>query len=248
MRPVATARGSVTKAQSGSPYALTTDKSAIENLNMYLAGSLFVPAPHGRLEAILKEPRAGSIRGVALVLHPHPLFGGTMHNKVVFRAAAALNDAGLVTLRINFRGVGQSTGSHDEGYGERDDVRAGLDYLAENYPGQEITLCGFSFGARVGLEVGIADERVVRLISIGTPVDKYDFGFLAARRKPILFVHGEHDEYGDVTRLRELAAKIKVPVELRIIKGAGHFFDDQLDELKRVIAAWMSEPPAVAGG
>ncbi len=171
-----------------------------------------------------------------------------MHNKVVFRAAAALNDAGLVTLRINFRGVGQSTGTHDEGYGERDDVRAGLDYLAENYPGQEITLCGFSFGARVGLEVGIADERVVRLISIGTPVDKYDFSFLAACRKPILFVHGEHDEYGNVDRLRELVAKIKAPVELKIIKGAGHFFDDQLDELKRAITEWMSEPPAVAGG
>ena len=206
---------------------------------MYPAGNLFVPAPHGRLEAILKEPRAGSIRGVALVLHPHPLFGGTMHNKVVFRAAAALNDAGLIALRINFRGVGQSTGTHDEGYGERDDVRAGLDYLASHYPDKQITLCGFSFGARVGLEVGITDERVVRLISIGTPVDKYDFSFLEQSPKPILFVHGEHDEYGDVTRLRELAAKIKAPVELRIIKGAGHFFDEQLDELKRVITDWL---------
>src|SRR5881227_3447367 len=147
MRPVATARGSVTKAQSGSPYALTTDKSAIENLNMYPTRNLFVPAAHGRLEAILKEPRYGSVRGAALVLHPHPLFGGTMHNKVVFRAAAALNDAGLVTLRLNFRGVGQSTGAHDEGRGEREDVRAGLDYLAANYAQSEITLCGFSFGA-----------------------------------------------------------------------------------------------------
>jgi hypothetical protein len=207
---------------------------------MYPAGNLFVPAPHGRLEAILKEPRADSIGGVALVLHPHPLGGGTMHNKVVFRAAAALNDAGLVTLRINFRGVGQSTGMHDEGYGERDDVRAGLDYLAENYPGQEITLCGFSFGARVGLEVGIADERVVRLISIGTPVDKYEFSFLEGCRKPILFVQGEHDEYGNVERLRELVAKIKAPTELKIITGAGHFFDDQLDELKAGITVWVS--------
>jgi len=108
---------------------------------MYPAGNLFIPAPHGRLEAILKEPRDGSVRGVALVLHPHPLFGGTMHNKVVFRAASALNDAGLVALRINFRGVGQSTGEHDEGRGEREDARAGLDYLAQNYPSQETTLC-----------------------------------------------------------------------------------------------------------
>jgi alpha/beta superfamily hydrolase len=205
---------------------------------MYPAGNLFVEAPHGRLEAILKPPRDEPIRGVALVLHPHPLGGGTMHNKVVFRAAAALNEAGLVTLRINFRGVGQSTGTHDEGYGERDDVRAGLDYLSANYPYQEVTVCGFSFGARVGLEVGIDEDEVTRLISIGTPVDKYDFGFLAACRKPILFVHGEHDEYGNLERLRELVAKIEAPKELAVIKGAGHFFDDQLDELKRVITGW----------
>jgi uncharacterized protein len=205
---------------------------------MYPAGNLFIDAPHGRLEAILKSPRDESIRGVALVLHPHPLGGGTMHNKVVFRAAAALNEAGLLTLRFNFRGVGQSTGTHDEGYGERDDVRAGLDYLAENYPGQEITVCGFSFGARVGLEVGIDDSRVTRLISIGTPVDKYDFGFLSACRKPILFVHGEYDEFGNLDHLRELIARIEAPKELAVVKDAGHFFDDQLDELKRVIREW----------
>src|SRR5262249_17064805 len=118
-------------------------QSKIGNLHMYPVGNLFISAPHGQLEAILKEPRTDDVRGVALVLDPHPLGGGTMHNKVVFRAAAALNDAGLVTLRINFRGVGQSTGTHDAGYGERDDVRAGLDYLTENYPEQVITLCGF---------------------------------------------------------------------------------------------------------
>jgi len=206
---------------------------------MYPAGNLFIEVAHGRLEAIVKPPRDEPIRGVALVLHPHPLGGGTMHNKVVFRAAAALNEAGLVTLRINFRGVGQSTGTHDEGYGERDDVRAGLDYLAANYPHQEITLCGFSFGARVGLEVGIDDDRVKRLISIGTPVDKYDFGFLTACRKPILFVHGEHDEFGNVERLRDLVAKIEAPKELAVITGAGHFFDERLDELKTVIREWV---------
>src|SRR5712675_2837537 len=106
---------------------------------MYPAGNLFIPSEHGRLEAILKAPR-DPVRGTALVLHPHPLFGGTMHNKVVFRAAAALNDAGLVALRINFRGVGQSTGTHDEGRGEKEDVQVALDYLTERYPGQEVTL------------------------------------------------------------------------------------------------------------
>jgi alpha/beta superfamily hydrolase len=209
---------------------------------MYPAGNLFIPAPHGRLEAILKTPRAGLVRGVALVLHPHPLFGGTMHNKVVFRAAAALNDAGLVTLRLNFRGVGQSTGEHDEGRGEREDVRAGLDYLSAQYSSGAITLCGFSFGARVGLEVGISDERVSRLISIGTPVDKYDFGFLEQSRKPILFVQGDRDEYGNVERLRMLVEKVSAhaPAQLRVIEGAGHFFDEQLDELKRAISEWAS--------
>ncbi len=205
---------------------------------MYPAGNLFIPAPHGQLDAILKAPR-GPIRGVALVLHPHPLFGGTMHNKVVFRAAAALNESGLAALRINFRGVGQSTGEHDEGRGEREDVRAGLDYLAENYRGHQITLCGFSFGARVGLEVGSDDERVSRLISIGTPVDKYDFDFLEQCRKPILFVQGDVDEFGGVERLRELVARLRAPVELKVIKGAGHFFDHQLDELKAAITEWI---------
>ncbi len=205
---------------------------------MYPAGNLFIPSPHGQLEAILKAPR-GQALGAALVLHPHPLFGGTLHNKVVFRAATALNDAGLVALRINFRGVGQSTGEHDEGRGERDDARTGLQYLTDKYPGQEITLCGFSFGARVGLEVGIADDRVARLISIGTPVDKYDFNFLKQVRKPVLFVQGDRDEFGGVERLRHFLSKITAPVELKIIKGAGHFFDDQLDELKAAITEWV---------
>jgi uncharacterized protein len=210
---------------------------------MYPAGNLLIPVAHGQLEAILKEPRQGAAKGVALVLHPHPLGGGTMHNKVVFRAAAALNDAGLAVLRINFRGVGQSTGQHDEGRGERDDVRAGLDYLSQQYPGSRITVCGFSFGSRVGLEVGIQDPRVAFLIGIGTPLEKYDFSFLAQCRKPLLLVHGEHDEFGDVERLRELVAELEpsVPVKLVVIPGAGHFFDTQLDELKRVITNWATD-------
>jgi uncharacterized protein len=210
---------------------------------MYPAGNLFIPVAHGQLEAILKEPRQGSPKGVALVLHPHPLGGGTMHNKVVFRAAAALNDAGLTVLRINFRGVGQSTGVHDEGRGEREDVRAGLDYLSQQYPGLRITLCGFSFGCRVGLEVGIQDPRVSFLIGIGTPLDKYDFSFVAQSRKPLLLVHGEHDEFGNVEQLRALVNELEssVPVQLVVIPGAGHFFEGHLDELKRAITDWATD-------
>ena len=209
---------------------------------MYPSGNLFIPAEHGQLEAILKEPRTGPPKGVALVLHPHPLGDGTMHNKVVFRAAAALNDAGLITLRINFRGVGQSTGTHDEGRGERDDVRAGLDYLSSNYPNLGTTLCGFSFGARVGLEVGISDERVRYLIGIGTPVDKYDFEFLQACRKPLLLVHGEHDEFGASDEVRQIAADLERSTQVRlvIVPGAGHFFENKLDELKRAITEWIT--------
>lgn len=210
---------------------------------MYPAGNLFIPVTHGRLEAILKEPRAKPGRGVALVLHPHPLGGGTMHNKVIFRAASALNDAGLTTLRINFRGVGQSSGEHDEGRGELEDVRAGLAYLEANYTGIPITLCGFSFGARVGLEVGINDPLVVNLISIGTPVNKYDFSFLSACRKPILFVHGDQDEFGDVAELERLARQLEAntSVELKVIAGADHFFEGHLDELKQAITEWIAK-------
>jgi alpha/beta superfamily hydrolase len=210
---------------------------------MYPAGNLFVPVGHGQLEAILKEPRQGSPKGLALVLHPHPLGGGTMHNKVVFRAAAALNEAGLTVLRINFRGVGQSTGEHDEGRGELDDVRAGLDYLSQQYPGLRIVVCGFSFGARVGLEVAIKDPRVAFVIGIGTPLEKYDFSFLTSCRKPLLLVHGEHDEFGNVESLRKLVAELEqsTTVRLVVIPGAGHFFDDHLDELKRAITEWTNE-------
>ena len=211
---------------------------------MYPAGNLFIPVSHGKLEAILKEARQGPPKGVALVLHPHPLGGGTMHNKVVFRAAAALNDAGVTTLRINFRGVGQSTGQHDEGRGEQEDVRAGLDYLANHYPGLPIILCGFSFGARFGLEVGIHDPRVAYLIGIGTPLEKYDFSFLTTCRKPLLLVHGDQDEFGNVERLRQLVAELEkdVPVRLVVIPGADHFFEGHLDELKRAITDWISNP------
>ena len=210
---------------------------------MYPSGNLFIPVADGQLEAILKEPGETPAKGVALVLHPHPLGGGTMHNKVVFRAAAALNDAGLTTLRINFRGVGQSSGQHDFGKGELDDARAGLDYLAQNYPDQDVTLCGFSFGAWMGTEVGTTDERVKRLISIGTPLSKYDFSFLEECRKPILFVHGERDEFGKVEELRALADRLaqKLSVKLVVVPDTGHFFDGHLDELKAAIFNWVTE-------
>lgn len=210
---------------------------------MYPKGNLFIPASHGKLEAILKEPK-GAPKGVALVCHPHPLGGGTMHNKVVFRAAAGLNDAGLVALRFNFRGVGSSTGEHDDGRGEQEDIRDALDFLNEKYPEEPITFAGFSFGSRFGTEVAMNDERVVRLISIGTPVDKYtDYDFLENLRKPILFVHGDRDEFGSVESLNELVAKVSSVTDatVKVFQNCGHFFDEHLTQLKNTIHDWVLE-------
>lgn len=204
---------------------------------MYPKGNLFIPASHGRLEAIIKEPH-GERRGVGLVCHPHPLGGGTMHNKVVFRAAAGLIDAGLTTLRFNFRGVGASTGVHDEIEGGVGDVRDALDYLAAEYPGEEITLAGFSFGSRTGMEVGMVDDRVKRLISIGTPVEKYrDYDFLTAVSKSILFVHGDNDEFCSVENLRSLTDRIP-HAEVVVFENCGHFFDQHLNDLRDTIREW----------
>lgn len=207
---------------------------------MYPKGNLFIPASHGKLEAILKEP-AGEPRGVGLVCHPHPLGGGTMHNKVVFRAAAGLIDAGLTTLRFNFRGVGASTGVHSEIEGGREDVRDAISYLADEFPGQQITLVGFSFGSRTGMEVGMADDRIPRLISIGTPIDKYrDYEFLTAVEKPILFIHGDRDEFGTVEHVRALVDQIP-SAELVVFENCGHFFDEHLSDLRETVAAWVEK-------
>ncbi len=210
---------------------------------MYPKGNLMIPASHGQLEAIQKEP-AGEHRGVALVCHPHPLGGGTMHNKVVFRVAAGLVDAGLVTLRFNFRGVGASTGEHNEIEGGTEDVRDALDYLSSEYPGEDLTLAGFSFGSRTGLAVGMNDDRIQRLISVGTPVDKYDdYDFLIGLTKPILFVHGNRDEFGSVENLERLVTEVSktAETELVVFENCGHFFDDHLTELRDTVKKWTDQ-------
>jgi len=207
---------------------------------MYPKGNLFIPASHGRLEAIVKEPTE-TRRGIGLVCHPHPLGGGTMHNKVVFRVAAGLVDAGLLTVRFNFRGVGASTGEHNELEGGKEDVRDVLDYLEREYRGEDLTLAGFSFGSRSSLEVGYDDARVARMISIGTPIDKYgDYDFLKSTRKPILFVHGDKDEFGSIERIRDLVKDVSeaTDTELVVFENSGHFFDEHLTELRSAVRDW----------
>ena len=204
---------------------------------MYPKGNISIRVAHGQLEGIYR-PRSSSAERVALVLHPHPLFGGTMHNKVVYRAAKALEEAGFETLRINFRGVGESSGVHDEGRGEIDDARAALDYLILSQPhAREVVVAGFSFGAVVGLKLGCEDARVTSLIAIGTPLRMDKLAFLDACSKPVLFIHGEADELAALaplkSRLETVSAALKYRLE--VIPKAGHFFDHQLDELMRTI-------------
>lgn len=204
---------------------------------MYPAGNLFIPATHGQLEAIYR-PRSNEAARVALILHPHPQHGGTMHNKVVFRAAKALQESGFETLRFNFRGVGASTGQFDEGRGEGEDARVALDYLLDQQPrAREVIVAGFSFGSIIGLRLGCADARVHRLIAIGVPARLGNLDFLRVCSKPKLFVHGVEDTVAPLAPLADVLAQLPANANLQLVRiaGAGHFFDDHAAELMRAI-------------
>jgi uncharacterized protein len=203
--------------------------------------SLFLAGPAGRLEAILWSPSADSTVMAAVVCHPHPLFGGTMHNKVVYQAAKSLDALGLAVLRFNFRGTGVSEGTHDHGDGERGDVRAALDFLAREFPDVPLLVAGFSFGCWVGLRVGCEDARVKLLIGLGAPVNNVDFSYLLQCNKPKLFVHGENDQFGDPEKLKKLIAAVPGENRVVIVEGADHFFVGKLDQVDTAIANWMSE-------
>ncbi len=202
---------------------------------------LFLAGPAGKLEALEWTVADAAPPLAGLVCHPHPLFGGTMHNKVVFQAARALHDLGLPVLRFNFRGAGLSEGKHDEGRGEEGDVRAALDWLAGAFPGTPIVLAGFSFGALVGLRVGCVDERVSELVGLGLPLNRNDAGFLRRCGKPRLFLQGSEDQYGDAEKVREFAASLPEPKRMVVVPGVDHFFTGKLEEVGRAIRSWMSE-------
>jgi uncharacterized protein len=213
--------------------------------------TLFLPGPAGRLEGLLwdlqrpegvAQPPLG-----AVVCHPHPLFGGTMHNKVVYQAAKTLHRFGLPVLRFNFRGVGLSEGAHDNGRGEQDDVRAALDFLAGEIPGVPSLLAGFSFGASVGLRVGCADPRVTELIGIGLPVgnlSRSELSYLEACAKPKLLVSGELDEYAPRDQLAAMVERFspqdKTHTQVSVVIGADHFFAGHLPELDRAMSEWLA--------
>jgi uncharacterized protein len=204
-----------------------------------LTGNLFFEGPAGRLEAILKEP-ATEVTRAAIVCHPHPLFGGTMHNKVVFRIARAFQDAGFAVLRFNFRGTGKSEGIHDNGQGEQDDLRAALRLIEAKYPKAALWLAGFSFGAAVMLRAACGDEPARALVAAGTPVSKHDFSHLRPCKKPKLFVQGALDEFGSAEDLKRLVATFEGINSLRIIEGADHFFEGHLPEVFQAITDFIA--------
>ena len=210
-------------------------------MNSVFHHRFFLAGPAGRLEAMHWTVADADPPMAALVCHPHPLFGGTMHNKVVFQVARAMHDLGLPVLRFNFRGAGLSEGVHDEGRGEHGDVRAALDWLAEKFPAKPIVLAGFSFGAVVGLDVGCEDDRVRELVGLGLPVNRNDMAFLRDCAKPRLFLHGSEDQYGDVDKLREFVASLPEPKRLVVVPGVDHFFTGKIEEVGRAVREWMTD-------
>jgi alpha/beta superfamily hydrolase len=205
--------------------------------------SFDIAGPAGRLEAILMRPD-GEPRAASVVCHAHPLHGGVMHFKVVFRAAKALQAEGIAALRFNFRGVGRSEGTHDEGRGEQDDVRAALGELASRFPSLPLLAGGFSFGSAMALRTGCADARVRALFALGFPITMLgDTAFLASCARPRLFVQGEHDTFGPAPRIRALVETLPEPRTLTVVPEADHFFAGHLDELQEAVRAWAATSP-----
>lgn len=203
--------------------------------------------PAGRLEALLNPGRgAGSSPVSVLLCHPHPLFGGTLHNKVVYHAMKVFTDLGLPVLRFNFRGAGRSEGTHDGGVGETDDVRAGLDWLAQEYR-LPVLAAGFSFGAHTALQAGCGDRRVAGLVSLGTPVEagderwtrSYGYEFLAGCSRPKLFLSGTCDPFGPVDRVEAALRDASSPKVLAWVPEADHFFTGRLPEMQLLLRGWV---------
>ena len=208
-----------------------------------------IAGPAGRLEILLDETESAP-RAAVVFAHPHPRYGGTMHNKVVYQGAKALNGIGCAVLRFNFRGTGTSAGTFDDGRGEMDDFRAGLDFVADRYSGVETWAAGFSFGAWVALTVGAVDARVSLLLGIAPPTERYDFADVRRSPKPKFFIHGERDEVAPLKAMRGFYAHLVEPKELVVIDAADHLFDGKVGEVGDAIEDLLGDygPGVVARG
>jgi uncharacterized protein len=199
-----------------------------------------IPTQQGHLEGILKPEEEGAPPlYVGLVCHPHPLGGGTMHNKVVFKTAQIFQSLGMPALRFNFRGVGHSTGSYDEGRGEMDDTRYALEFLSRRYPGVPAIIAGFSFGSYVGLRIAQIDDRVSAMIGLGVPARMFHGEALEGCHKPKLFIHGTEDELAPYDVMQEWFERVPAPKSLIAIQGADHFFQGRLEEVQAIIARFV---------
>jgi len=198
--------------------------------------SHLLDGPAGKLEAQLEEPEDAPPTEAALVCHPHPLYGGTMHNKVVYRIARALRRRGSVVLRFNFRGVGRSQGQHAHGEGEIEDARVALDWLRARYPDLPYSLAGFSFGSQVILRLGCLLEDPARLIAVGFPTKTASAEFLNTCTVPKVFIASTHDEHAPRPQMETLYTKIAEPKQLIWIEAGDHFFEGALDRLEETVA------------
>jgi uncharacterized protein len=227
-------RGATILVDAEDPLADTARMARIENL--------LLEGEAGRIEAFVRiPPDAHEPAAAALVCHPHPLFGGTMHNKVVHAAAEALVSAGLPVLRFNFRGVGMSEGAHDGGRGEVADAQVALRELQRRYPGLPVLLAGYSFGASVGLRAGCAEPRVEALIGIGVPLALDNMAFLTRCAKPLTLIQGENDGFGPLSMVMALAAAVPSGARVAIVPGAAHNFQGKLEELGRRVSEAIPE-------
>ena len=197
--------------------------------------SLLIDGPAGKLEALLEEPEDQAPNSAALVCHPHPLHGGTMHNKVVYRIARGMRRAGAVVLRFNYRGVNRSEGKYDDGVGEIDDARAALEVLRSRYPDLPFSLAGFSFGSRIILKLGCEFPGVSRLIAVGFPASYQDSTELGRCEVPRVFIVSTHDEFCPVDAMETYFAGLTGPKELIWIEARDHFFTGALDEFEEAV-------------
>ena len=189
----------------------------------------------GKIEALLEEPETAPAREVCLVCHPHPLYGGTMHNKVVYRVARGLRRSGSIVLRFNFRGVGRSQGAHAHGEGELEDARILMDWLRSRYPGLPHSVAGFSFGSRVALRLGCALPATRRAIAVGLPTRSNSLDYLKTCATPKIFIQSTNDEHGPRTDLESLYGNFEEPKQIYWVDSADHFFVNGLDALEETV-------------
>lgn len=208
--------------------------------------SQMIAGPAGRLEALLEEPEEGEPRLAALVCHPHPQHGGTMHNKVVYRLARGLRRAGAVVLRFNYRGVNLSEGAYDHGTGETEDARICLEWLRSRYPHLPAMIAGFSFGSRIALRIGAQRPDLRKIIAAGFPTSYQDRSYLDPCEVPRTFIHSTNDEFGPKDELSAMVAQLDGPPELIFIEAQDHFFAGGLDAFEAAVtsSAPVPGPPA----